>query len=325
VARKLALLIRPTFVPRNDTYTFVVSDFSQVEARILPWLAGDDSSGALARLQIFRDIDANPALPDLYVRTASEMSTVDIAAVTKAMRQRGKVAELALGFGGGVGALAAMAANYGMYLDEAEARETVYRWRDANQWCVRFWGKHNDEASYGLWGAANRALMRPGVVQRTGRIAFVYVPKNAGTLYCALPSGRYLAYRGIRYEQVAETDDDGVIVGYSLKLRFWKGIARSTIWHGTLTENCVQAVAADLLRGTLVRLEHMGLHTRLHSHDEVLLEVPVEHANNVVHELRLIMRKGFSWSEGLPLMSEEEILPYYSKWEAPKQIAQAAE
>jgi DNA polymerase len=99
VVRQLSLLIRPTLVPAAGN-VFVWSDWSQIEARILPWLAG-----AQDRLQIFRDVDANPALPDLYTRTAAALSRVPIEQVTPPLRQRGKVAELALGFGGGVGAL----------------------------------------------------------------------------------------------------------------------------------------------------------------------------------------------------------------------------
>ena len=78
----------------------------------------------------------------------------------------------------------------------------------------------------------------------------------------------------------------------------------------------VQATAADLLRGTLVRLEQAGYQVRLHSHDEVLVECRAEVAGHVAAELAYIMRLGFGWSDGLPLMSEETIQPYYSKWEA---------
>lgn len=318
VARKLALLIRPAFVSRG-TNQFVVSDFSQIEARTLPWLVGPKSEGALDRLAVFEAVDADPSVPDIYTRTAAEISRVDVTEVDKPLRQRGKVAELALGFGGGIGALASMGANYGLYLPEAEAKEVVARWRDANAWCVRFWGKHNADASYGLWGAANRALEQPGTEQHAGRITYVYLRQVlGGTLYCRLPSGRCLAYRGIKYERVEELDDDDKVIGHSTQLRFWKGRVRSTIWHGTLCENVVQATAADILRGTLVRLEEQGLNVRLHSHDEVLIEIPdgLEEAVVAGLELRGIMRQGFDWSEGLPLMSEETWQPYYSKWEA---------
>lgn len=320
VARKLALLIRPAFVSRG-TNQFVVSDFSQIEARVLPWLVGPKSSGALDRLEIFEAVDADPTTPDLYTRTAAEISGLRIgtplSTVTKAMRQRGKVAELALGFGGGVGALASMGANYGLYLPEAEAKEVVGRWRTANAWCVRFWGRHDENASYGLWGAANRALEQPGTEQTAGRITYVYVRQAlGGTLYCQLPSGRCLAYRGIKYERVTELDDDNKVIGHSTQLRFWKGRNRATVWHGTLCENVVQATAADILRGTLVELVDSGFAVRLHSHDEVLVECADADAPGVAEALRQYMRQGFHWTEGLPLMSEETIQPYYSKWES---------
>jgi DNA polymerase len=115
---------------------------------------------------------------------------------------------------------------------------------------------------------------------------------------------------------VAELDDDDEVIGYATKLRFWKGHNRSVIWHGTLCENVVQATAADLLRGTLVRLEEEGLGARLHSHDECLVEVPDSDVDATTVRLREIMRRGFDWTEGLPLMSEETVQSYYSKWEA---------
>ena len=134
-------------------------------------------------------------------------------------------------------------------------------------------------------------------------------------MYCQLPSGRCLAYRGIKYETVDELDDDDKVVGQSVQLRFSRGYGRSKIWHGTLCENVVQATAADILRGTLARLEKTDLPVRLHSHDEILVEVPEDRAESAVAMLRGIMREGFDWTDGLPLMSEETIQPYYSKWD----------
>jgi len=315
VLRKLALLIRPAFVA-GDANQFVVSDFAQIEARILPWLVGPRSSGAQGRLNVFRAVDADPTVADIYVRAAADLSRIPLAEVTKPLRQRGKVAELALGFGGGTGALAAMGAAYGLYLPDDEAKEVVRRWREVNAWCVRFWGRHTEDESYGLWGAANRALEQPETKQTVGRLTYIYMPQILyGTLYCQLPSGRCLAYRGIKYEMVDELDDDDKVIGRSSQLRFSKGYGRSKIWHGTLTENVVQATAADILRGTLRRLEQAGMGVRLHSHDEVLIECAEEDVPGVANSLRHIMRKGFDWTEGLPLMSEETIQPYYSKWE----------
>jgi DNA polymerase bacteriophage-type len=304
VARQLSLLIRPTFIPSGDN-VFVWSDWSNIEARVLPWLAGNDP-GALARLEIFRAVDANPKIPDLYTRTAAVLSHLPIEAITKPIRQRGKVAELALGFGGGVGSLQAMGAGYGLHVSDGEARATVRLWRDTNPWCVNFWAA--------LSHAVEQCMRLPGVPHRVGRLHYIY--RNdylGGSLFCVLPSGRLLTYRALYAETVDEYDDDGELLGQSRALRFTRGHGRIKLWHGLLCENAVQAVAADVLRGTLVRLERRGARVRLHTHDEVLLECPREEADNVEVGLRDTMREGFDWSEGLPLMSEETVAYYYTK------------
>ena len=286
----------------------VWSDWSNIEARVLPWLAAGHE-GALARLQIFRDVDRDPSIPDLYTRTAAMLSHCRIEEVTKAIRQRGKVAELALGFGGGLGSLQAMGAGYGIHVSDQEGRDAVSTWRASNQWCVRFWGKHNDDESYGLWGAALQALNRPRTLTYAGRIRFIYMPEMMKSLLMILPSGRALTYRDIRFERVADLDDDDNVVGYSTQLRFHKGYYRSKIWHGTLCENAVQGTAADILRGTLVRCDDIVAHT----HDEIVAEVEEKYAEFAMHSLRNIMRRGFDWSDGLPIMSEETCGYYYSK------------
>jgi len=306
VSRQLSLLIRPAFVPAGDN-VFVWSDWSQIEARVLPWLAGDDP-GALARLAVFRAVDNDPTVPDLYTRTAAVLSHLPIEQVTKPIRQRGKVAELALGFGGGVGALQSMAAGYGLHLEDAEARQTVEDWRDANPWCVEFWEELED--------AVEQAMRLPGLPQRAGRVVYIFAREYlGGSLFCQLPSGRFLTYRNLRYERVEEKDDDGQTLRTVRQLRFSRGHGRVKLWRGMLCENVVQAVAADVLRGTLRRLVDDGYCVRLHTHDEVLLECRRKDATRFAAALRAVMQQGFDWSEGLPLMSEETLGYYYSKHE----------
>jgi len=306
VARQLSLLIRPAFVAPEGR-TFVWSDWSQIEARILPWLC-DHHAGARARLQIFRDVDADPKTPDLYTRTAATLSHVAIEQVTKPMRQRGKVAELALGFCGGVNALLAMAAGYGLHLSPEEARSTVDAWRLANPWVRDF--------SQELWAAALTARKLPGVPQHAGRVAFTFLPDYlGGSLLCTLPSRRVLTYRAMRPEWLDVLDEEGEPTGEkTLEMTFARNYSRMKLWPGIFMENITQATAADFLRGTLVRLEESGaFDVRLHTHDEILVECPEEAAGHVRDNLRWIMQQGFDWSGGLPIMSEEIVAPYYTK------------
>jgi DNA polymerase len=306
VARKLSLLIRPTFVPVGDN-VFVWSDWSQIEARVLPWLC-DHYEGAKERLAIFRAVDKNPKVPDIYTRTAATLSHIPIEEVTKAIRQRGKVAELALGFGGGVGALQNMAAAYGMHIDDSEATDIVEQWRRANPWAVQF-GKL-------LWDAMHKAVLLPGSKQPAGRVTFEYHARYlGGTLSCTLPSGRRLIYRALNREWVDVEDDDGNVVDRKLEWTYARAYGRQKLWPGIFVENVTQATAADFLRGTLVRLEQDGVSVRLHTHDEILLECTKINAPQMAEYLGKIMRQGFDWSADLPVMSEETIAYYYTKHE----------
>jgi DNA polymerase len=306
VARKLSLLIRPTFIPRGDN-VFVWSDWSQIEARVLPWLC-DHYIGATSRLQIFRDVDADPSLPDLYTRTAAVLSGLPIEQVTKPIRQRGKVAELALGYCGGVGALQNMAAGYGLHFSDGEARKIVDAWRAANPWAVNY--------SRDLWDAMLGARASPGREYKAGRVTFIFLAQYlGGTLLCQLPSGRYLTYRALRRELVDVKDDDGNVIDRQMEMTFARGYGRQKLWPGMFSENVTQAVAADFLRGTLVRLGESGFCVRGSTHDEVLVECPEADMRAVALALRKEMRRGFDWSGGMPLMSDEVAAYYYSKSE----------
>ena len=191
-ARKLALTIRPAFIATGSR-TLIKADYSQVEARVLPWLS--NSAGRPQASGSFRASDADPSAPDLYKVTAGGMTGTKPENVSKEDRQKGKVAVLACGFGGGRNALHSMAANYRMHFSDEEAQDIVNKWRAANPWAPKFWGKHNRDESYGLFGAARQAIASPMLPVVCGRVQFVYIPsRRDGMLMCILPSGRPLIY-----------------------------------------------------------------------------------------------------------------------------------
>jgi hypothetical protein len=131
-----------------------------------------------------------------------------------------------------------------------------------------------------------------------------------------LPSGRFLTYRGLRKELLDVEDDDGNVVGKSLEMTCRRGYGRIKIWPGLFMENVTQACAADFLRGTLVTLEREAadwMPVRLHTHDEIVCETTTKEADEARWLLRKIMLRGFDWSQGLPIMSEESVAYCYTK------------
>jgi DNA polymerase len=319
VARKLALLVRPALIA-GPTKLFVWSDWSAIEARVVPWLAM--SEGAEKVLDIFRDNDRDPTRPDIYVLAAADILHKDPRAITKADRQLGKVAVLALGFGGSIGALLSMALNYRIHLDGAEARRIVDAWRDANPWARELWGAHRDGESFGLWGAAMSAWEVPGQITTAGRIAFTYREDYlGGSLFMALPSGRLLTYPRPKWRDVDVLDKDGKSTGERRsELSFRRAHGRAKLWHGTLCENAVQATAADILRQTVTRIETNPavafMPIRMTTHDEIVVEVDEARADEAKAILRREMQTLPGWAAGLPLQSEESVCAWYTKSKA---------
>jgi DNA polymerase bacteriophage-type len=316
ISRKLSMLIRPTLVTRPGK-AFVWGDWSQIEARLPPWLADDPE--ATKRLEVFTAVDRDPSIPDIYVRTAAAVSGVPIEAVDKALRQRGKVVELACGFLGSTNALLSMAASYGLHLEPAEAKQTVERWNEENPWARRFGGRHDWRGSYGLWGALNRAIEAPGQPVAAGRVSYVYLRDYlGGSLLCMLPSGRCLTYRRIKWERVDVLDEDsGEIVDVRSELMFSREHGRQKLWPGMCVENVTQAAAADCLRAVLRRLEEnpefAWMPVVLHTHDELVLEVDEARADAAAEILLREMERDLPWSAGLPLKAEATIARWYSK------------
>ena len=244
--KKLSLLVRPAFIAAPGK-TLVWGDFSNIEARVLPWLA--NSRGAEAKLDIFRATDSDPVNnPDVYCRTAADLVEMDAAQFwaifkdethelfdwAKDTRQsHGKVPELSLGFGGGLGALQAMARNYGVYLSDKVALEVIAKWRSANGWALTFWGKSNRNESYGIWGAICEAIANPDTIHEAGRVAYAFDSTYlGGTLFCALPCGRLLTYPQCKWEWREVEDKKTKKVEEKFQLTYRKGYGRSAMWYG---------------------------------------------------------------------------------------------
>jgi hypothetical protein len=212
-----------------------------------------------------------------------------------------------------------MALAYRIHLDPAEARRIVDAWREANPWAREFWGAHRDGESFGLWGAAMTAWEQPGRITTAGRIAFIFRPDYlGGALFMALPSGRLLTYPRPRWREVDVLDKNGEPTGERrTEMSFRRAHGRAKLWKGTLAENATQAVAADILRETVTRIETnpalMWLPIRMTTHDEIVCEVDAARAEEAKAILRREMLTLPSWAEGLPLQSEEQICKRYSK------------
>ena len=283
----LKSMLRPALIPAEGK-SFAVFDYAQIEARVTPWLSMDGEE----TLDVFREGR------DIYVAVASRMFNVEETAVTDEQRQLGKVAVLACGFGGGVGAFSAMGRVYGVHMPESEARRTVDLWRRANPWAVPFW--------VDLEQAYTRAIRNPSEVFKAGRVQYM---KQGDHLWYALPSGRVLCYPYARFEE------DGV----SYAKASWKPAAdakewpRARLWRGLACENIVQATANDILREALRGLDAAGVEVVLHVHDEIVAEVDTEKSEELAAAMRAVMITPPAWAEGLPLGASGKVMQRYGK------------
>lgn len=299
--KALSRMIRPA-ITAPPGKVLVWGDWSNIEARVLPWLAKADR-----RLEVFRRIDADPSAPDVYVQGAAGMYGRDadelMARVrakepeAKTLRQRGKVAELALGFAGAGGALQSMAANYGMAFEDDEAKDIVARWRSANSWAVGFWDD--------LWDAFLYAHKHHGEMVPCGRVTYQgleYLGRDS--VVCYLPDGRPLVYRDVREKEFIERDefDPEVILERKSQLVFDGQEGPKKLWKGILVENITQGTAASVLRWTLrtLRAEEEWLPVVAHTHDEIIGCVDEDRENEAKATLEEYMLQDFGWNAGLP-------------------------
>jgi DNA polymerase len=282
----LSQLVRTAFVPQ-DGYLFAISDFSAIEARVVAWLSGEQW-----RLDVFKTHGK------IYEASASMMFGVPIEAVTKGsdLRQKGKIAELALGYQGSVGALERMGGS-SMGLSEDQMLELVRAWRRANKRIVKFWYDVDQ---------CVKDVLQDGVSRRCGKVT---ISKTSGVLFIGLPSGRRLAYLE---PKVLDTPSGSKILykGLDQLTGQWKTL---DTYGGKLTENIVQAIARDCLAEALLALDAAGYRIPMHVHDEVVIEVPEATAEQHQHAIDAIMSQPLSWAPGLPLKGDSFLASYYKK------------
>lgn len=275
----LKQLIRTALIAK-DGADFYVSDFSAIEARVIAWFAGEKW-----RLEVFATHGK------IYEASASQMFGIPIEEVDKGLRQKGKIAELALGYQGGPGALKQMGA-LNMGLEEGELQGLVDDWRRANPNIVQFWKD--------VQRAATKALKTRRPI-KLGKLSFNY---RKGFLLIKLPSGRNLAYARAKVES-GDYGDKISYEGQGDKAYFTK----QETYGGKLVENIVQATARDILAEALLRIEEAGHDVVFHVHDEAI----IEGAGMTIEEVNNLMAQAPDWAEGLPLNSEGYVTKYYMK------------
>ena len=289
VSRPLSELVRTAIIP-EEGQTILVSDFAAIEARVIAWFAQEQW-----RLDVFREGG------DIYCASASQMFHVPVVkhGENGHLRQKGKVAELALGYGGGINALKAFGADK-MGMTEAEMQETVDLWRDASPNIVAMWKS--------LEKAAIRCVVRRGTT--TSTIANIRFDYDNGVLWMTLPSGRRLAYFGAQYGESKWDKNRKVLsyMGVDQKTKKW---SRVETWGGKLVENLVQATARDCLRDTMLRLDDAGWDIRGHIHDEIICSEPVD--GRTVDDMCAIFAEPITWAPGLPLSGAGYETPFYKK------------
>ena len=283
----LSQLIRTAFVAGKGK-RFIVADFSAIEARVIAWYADE-----AWRQKAFADGK------DIYCASASQMFGVPVVkhGINGDLRQKGKVAELACGYGGGVNALKAFGADK-MGLTEAHMKDIVRMWRQSSPHIVRMWGEIEKAAKAAIRHKGARVTYRHGLEFYT----------RAGLLFIKLPSGRSIAYA----KPCIEIEDE-----YNRETLTYAGVTlsggwgRCHTWGGKLVENIVQATARDCLAMAMLRLDEAGYKIVMHVHDEVILEMP--YGEGSLEEAAGIMGQPIDWAPGLLLRADGYETPYYKK------------
>jgi DNA polymerase len=285
----LSQLIRTAILP-DDGCRLIVSDFSSIEARVLAWLADEKWV-----------MDVFEGEGKIYEATAAAMFNVPVETITKGhpnyeYRAKGKVACLACGYAGGLGALQKMGGEK-MGLSESEMQDIVAKWRKANANIVKFW--------YAVENACVEAIQNRIVVKLDHGIE---MSVRSGIMFIKLPSGRSLAYMKPDLEMNQFGKLQIVFMGMDSVTKQW-GTQRT--YSGKLVENIVQAVARDCLVESLKRLHYAGHKINLHVHDEIVMSVP--EGQSSVEDIEAIMGQPIEWAKGLTLTAGGYECTYYRK------------
>ena len=284
VPNVLSELIRTVLIPKQN-HRFIVADFSAIEARVLSWLAGEPF-----RLDTFRNGG------DIYCASASQMFRVPVEkhGVNGHLRQKGKISELACGYGGSVGALKNMGA-VEMGVPEDELQGLINDWRNANPHIVKLWTE--------VGNAAMKAIKEKTIVS-LGKLVFMY---ERGILFIRLPSGRRLSYIKPRIGTNRFGGDSITYMGVGASKK-WE---RLETFGGKLVENIVQAIARDLLASAMMNVANAGYDIVFHVHDEIIAEAP--DGQGSVDEMCKLMSINPDWADGIPLSADGYECEYYRK------------
>ena len=287
----LSQLIRTAFIAPEGS-RFIVADFSAIEARVIAWIAGEKW-----RMEAFA------AGKDIYCASASAMFGVPVVkhGANGELRAKGKIAELACGYGGGIGALAAFGADK-MGLSEADMDSIINKWRRASPRIVQMWRDVED--------GVRRAIRTREEVKYHHGITFRVEKK---ILRIRLPSGRCISYINPRVEREDRFNRDSITFDGTIQSS--GGWGKEYTWGGKLTENIVQATARDCLGEAMLRLDAAGYNIVMHVHDEVIIEAPAGQGS--LEEVCRIMGEQISWAPGLLLTADgyetDETANYYRK------------
>ena len=278
----LSQLIRTAFIPKEE-HEFIVVDFSAIEARVLSWISNEKW-----RVEVFKTHGK------IYEASASEMFNIPIKDINKDLRQKGKIAELALGYGGSVNALISMGA-LDMNLQEDELLHLVQRWRNANINIKKFW--------YDVGNAALETVAKEKTM-RVGKITFEYYNNY---LFIKLPSGRKLSYFNPMIKRNV----------YGKESLTYEGVATNRKWERIetygpkLVENIVQGISRDILAYAMMNLKNRNFNIVMHVHDEVVVEVKKD--EHTLEEICNIMTIPPPYAEDLCLKSQAYKCDFYRK------------